>query len=149
MLHCKCNDNRTQWDNNFVLLSKHHVDKGLMHYMHNSSGKGQQVIWSCIQKFHCLYSSVWYTQKLQTKVSYKSFIVYIGFMGTFQVLCWIKQQCGCPFKTVTALEVDDHLFSWFLLPITEAVYQMAHKTIIELSSNTCCHKSTHQASQLF
>ena len=77
MLHCKCNDNQTQWDNNSVLLSKHHVDKGYMH-MHNFSEKEQQVMCNCIQKFHHLYSSVWYTQKLHTKVADKSFIVCIG-----------------------------------------------------------------------
>ena len=38
-------------------------------YMHNFRGKEQQVMWSCIQKFHRLYSRVWVTQKLQTKVS--------------------------------------------------------------------------------
>ena len=31
MLQCKCNDNETQWDNNFIPISKHPVDKGLMH----------------------------------------------------------------------------------------------------------------------
>ena len=69
MLHCKCNDNQTQWDNNFVLLSKQHVDKGFMHICIILEGKKQQAMWSCIQKFHRLYSRVWTTQKLQTKVS--------------------------------------------------------------------------------
>ena len=43
MLHCKSNENQTQWDNNFVLLIKHHVDKDFMH-MHNFSRKEQQVM---------------------------------------------------------------------------------------------------------
>ena len=38
-------------------------------YKHNFCGKEQQVMWNCIQQFHRLYSSVWYRQKLQTKVS--------------------------------------------------------------------------------
>ena len=58
MLLCKCNDNQTQWDNNFVFLSKHHVDTG---FRTTGNVELHTIVSSSVQK--CM---------IDTKVAYKS-----------------------------------------------------------------------------